>query len=87
MQEVPGDDQFPTNDPGPAESRTIDPFHPEAVGITSAITLMRIYDVVMAQFLADYPESARRLLQIHASGGLMGPPPGFDPSQTRRYDD
>ena len=92
MREVHPDDKFPdeTKDEEevmaqeyeyPAEAP--DPFDPEYVDVTNAITLMRIYDVLMAQYMADHPERGVKLYEIHAKGGLMGPPPAFDPEEVR----
>jgi hypothetical protein len=72
MKEVKGDQQF--SDPA-------DPFSPENVQVVIAITNLRIYDALMAMFTADHPLAAKRLVELHERGGLMSPPPGFDPDE------
>ena len=41
------------------------------------LTLLRIYDVLMAQYRAQDPEAAERLETLHAAGGLGAPMPNF----------
>lgn len=50
------------------------------------IMLSRIYDLLM--ILADEANSSKRAQfeQIHEQGGLVGPPPGYDPEFQARLD-
>ena len=54
-----------------------DPFSPENIGILHFVTLSRIYDVLMADLGERNPEVMNRIFEVHASGGLVGPPPDF----------
>lgn len=73
MKEVEPDDKW-----GDA-SEEKDPFHPDFAHIVQNITLMRIYDALMTILTDSNPEAASRLLELHRRGGLITPPPGFDP--------
>lgn len=55
-----------------------DPFSDENIKILNFITLARIYDVLMAQLTESNPEAANAILELHRTGKLLGPPPGFD---------
>lgn len=55
-----------------------DPFSPENIQVLHYITLARIYDVLMANLTETNPEAANSILELHRTGKLLGPPPGFD---------
>lgn len=74
------DQTFPEAAGEPVEDYT-DPFSPENVPVVEAITLLRCYDALMGILDALNPEEARKLHEVHAKGGMMGPPPGFDPAE------
>lgn len=54
-----------------------DPFSEENIKILHFITLARIYDVLMAMLTETSPETAKKILDLHASGKLLGPPPNM----------
>ena len=58
-----------------------DPFSPENAPAFTLITLMRIYDVLMAQFNASNPDAAAKLVELHAKGKLLGSFPWLDPDE------
>jgi len=43
------------------------------------LTLLRIYDVLMAMYREDNPAGAERLETLHREGGLGAPIPNFNP--------
>ena len=43
------------------------------------ITILRLYDTLMAMYHADHPEEAERLYKLHQNGGFGSPLPHFDP--------
>lgn len=45
------------------------------------ILLMRIYDVLIADFSVRYPEEGTKLQNKHAEGGLVGSVLAFDPDK------
>lgn len=55
-----------------------DPFAPQNAPGLSLIVLMRIYDVMLAQFREENPEGAKRLRELHAQGKILGPLPSID---------
>lgn len=55
-----------------------DPFSPENIQILQYITLARIYDVLVTNLTKTDPEAANQILELHRTGKLLGPPPGFD---------
>lgn len=55
-----------------------DPFSLQYAPGLSLIILMRIYDVVMAQYREVDPEKAKLLLKYHAEGKIVGPMPYLD---------
>lgn len=54
---------------------TDDPFHPDNVGTLNFIMLSRIYDLLMLDLDARYPEKAKQVLDLHLKGYILGPPP------------
>lgn len=52
-----------------------DPFSPENIGILQFIMLSRIYDLLMLDLDMRNPEAAKKVLEIHRRGALMGVPP------------
>lgn len=71
MKEVEPDKQFDAGDP----------FSPGNIPIVQNITLLRIYDVLMAILTSMDEDAAEKLFDLHERGGLMTPPPGFDPEE------
>lgn len=63
-----------------------DLFSPKNIGIVQTITLLRIYDILMAEFMDSNPAAASRMLERHKHGGTFTPPPAFDPEQMEDYD-
>ena len=55
----------------------VDPFAPENISIANFIIQARLYDVAMALLTKLDPEVASELLELHATGALMGPSPAF----------
>lgn len=56
-----------------------DAFSPESAPGLSLVMLMRIYDVLMTQLRYDHGEEiSTNLLDVHASGALLTPPPFFN---------
>jgi hypothetical protein len=95
MREVSRDDKW-ENEPDEApmedprldkETAAEDPFSPENVGVVQTITLLRIYDVLIADFMARYPKAGEKLMERHARGGFMAPPPAFNPDEVEQYED
>lgn len=62
-----------------------DPFSPENVGVVQTITLLRIYDVMLADFVEKHPKAGQRLMEKHAKGGFFAPPPAFNPDEVEQY--
>jgi len=62
---------------GPVEEN-IDAFGPEVAPGLTLVTLMRIYDVLMAQYRLSSPEGAKRLHDLHAEGKILGSLPYLD---------
>jgi hypothetical protein len=94
LKEVPRDEKWNTEagDEQPTEwqgehNPNMDPFSPENVGVVQAITLLRIYDVLLAGFMQKYPVAGKRLMEKHAKGGFMAPPPAFNPEEVEQYGD
>jgi hypothetical protein len=54
-----------------------DPFSPNNIGVVQFIMQARLYDVGMALLSQLDAEVASELLELHASGALMGPAPFF----------
>lgn len=54
---------------------------PQKVAAGTLITLMRIYDVLMAQLLLTNEEVYIKTYELHARGGLMAPLPNFNPEE------
>ena len=52
-----------------------DPFHPDNVGTLNYIMLARIYDLLMLDLDARFPEKAKQVLDLHAKGYILGTPP------------
>lgn len=44
------------------------------------LTLLRIYDVLMALYKESNPQAAERLETLHRAGGIGAPIPNFDPN-------
>ncbi len=44
------------------------------------LTLLRIYDTLMAMYAESNLEAANRLYSLHQAGGLGSPMPNFDPA-------
>ena len=57
---------------------TEDPFSPENIGVVHFIQLGRIYDVLMALLTETNAEAAKSLLEMHATGALVGGQPFFN---------
>ena len=57
------------------EEIATDPFHPDNVGTLNFIMLARIYDLMLLDLEARNPEAAKRVLEIHSRGALLGVPP------------
>lgn len=55
-----------------------DPFSPENIGVVHFIQLGRIYDVLMAMLTDTNPQAAKELLELHATGALVGGQPFFN---------
>lgn len=47
----------------------------------SIILLMRMYDIMMSQFMLEYPEEGEKLYNLHAEGGFLNPTIGYDQSK------
>lgn len=47
----------------------------------STILLMRIYDVLLCEFLLSHPEEGIKMHDLHAKGGLLGPMIALDPEE------
>lgn len=47
----------------------------------SLIIQMRIYDVLMSQFMLSHPEEADKLYNLHCEGGFLNPAPSYDPTK------
>lgn len=45
------------------------------------IVLMRIYDILMSDFILNNPEEGSKLYELHAAGGFLNPPPAYDASK------
>ncbi len=58
-----------------SNEETYDPFSPEGAHIASLITLMRIYDTLMALLTEKDADAARKLIEAHSNGYLLGPMP------------
>lgn len=94
MKEVPRDNKWDgTKEPdgeqvsdGTAPVESDDPFAPGNVEVVTAITLLRIYDVMLADFMARHPQAGGRLMEKHARGGFMAPPPAFNPNEVTSYE-
>lgn len=56
----------------------LDPFSQENAPGLSLIVLMRIYDVVMAQYMATNRDKAIDLFNLHAEGKILGSLPSLD---------
>lgn len=56
----------------------LDPFSPTNAPALQLLTLMRIYDVLMAKLAAEHPMAAEKLDEIHSNGKLMGSLPWLD---------
>lgn len=54
-----------------------DPFSFENMPMMNFIMQARIYDVLMALLTEANKDLARQLLELHASGAMMGPSPAF----------
>ena len=81
MREVEPDNQW--DDDGGSQ----DPFHESNIAVVQNITLLRIYDVLAAMLTSMDEVAARRLLELHQRGGLMAPPPAYDPAEVTDYDE
>ena len=53
-------------------------FGPETAPGLTLVTLMRIYDVLLAQYRLSSPEGAKRLHDLHAEGKILGSLPYLD---------
>lgn len=79
LKEVEPDNKWNTED---EYDPTLDPFGTtENREIVNNITLLRIYDILMSQLTASHPEQAKQLFELHERGGLLCPPPKFEPSE------
>jgi hypothetical protein len=67
-------------EPFPAEE-SYDPFAASNVHQAQLIVLLRIYDLLAVQGLSVNPEATRPILELHARGGIMSPPPYFIPPE------
>lgn len=56
-----------------------DALDPSNAAVVQTITLMRIYDVLMGILTSSDAEAAAKLADFHARGGLITPPPAYDP--------
>lgn len=73
------------HDESPVEGVNDDPFSPENTGVVQTITLLRIYDVMLADFVERHPKAGKKLLERHARGGFLAPPPAFNPDEVEDY--
>lgn len=51
----------------------------QAARDVQTIMLMRIYDVLISQFMVEHAEEAEKLYYLHLNGGFLNPPPAYDP--------
>ena len=47
----------------------------------SDIVLMRIYDILMSQFMLENPKDGEKLYELHKRGGLLMPEVDYQPSE------
>lgn len=52
-----------------------DPLHPENVGAIQFIMLARIYDLLMVDLMDRKPEVAKKIVEAHANGTILGTAP------------
>lgn len=62
----------------PLEQGSTDPFAPENQAVLNFIMQARIYDVLMALLTESNADLAKDLLELHATGALMGAAPSFN---------
>jgi hypothetical protein len=55
-----------------------DPFSPESAPGVSLVVQLRIYDVLLAMLNEMSPDKAEALMDLHATGALMAPPPMYN---------
>jgi len=60
------------------QTENTDPFAQENIGVLHFIMLGRIYDALVMNLQLNDPEVAKTLLEVHASGALLGPQPFFN---------
>ena len=72
MDDVQGDDPFSQDE------QVDDPFSPHNLAISQFIMSCRTYDVLMALLTEANPTLAKDLLELHATGSVMGPQPAFN---------
>jgi hypothetical protein len=60
------------------QGEEFDPYAPENIGGLQFITLARIYDALMGIYSHLNPGAAKDLLELHASGVLVGSAPIFE---------
>lgn len=46
------------------------------------IVLMQIRDILYAQYAEKSPQKAKKLIDFHREGGIIGPDVHFDPSKS-----
>ncbi len=63
------------NEPGAEET---DVFDRDSYEVVNTIMLLRLYDVMMCVARGVNPEEAVKLLALHKSGKIAGPPPSWD---------
>lgn len=49
----------------------------EEIKVAQFITLLRIYDVLMAMYTEQNPEGSDELLKLHKEGNLLGSSPAM----------
>ncbi len=54
---------------------------PHAQADADSITLLRILDVLYALLGKSDPKQLKKLADLHATGGILGPNVNFDPSK------